>query len=269
MSRTAVGPEVLEPTALELVGPRRAATRRLLGAGHPASDRLETAPPAYLLVHATSDIARHCELVTPLPAIGEVRVVVTPARMAGEWHLDVASRDRSGLLAAFTGVFARAGLDVVQSVVATWPDGAALQAFIVRSAVPPFPAHLQTRLEVSLGQPLASSPLTDATVSFDDNASSLFTACEIRATNRAGLLHDIAVAFASAGIDIHAARVSTVGRTACDHFDLSDAGGHKLNEEAKKVFMSWLRTGSVGAADFTRRARAGNNLATRTGHSRG
>jgi len=76
------------------------------------------------------------------------------------------------------------------------------------------------------------------------------------------------VAFASAGVDIHAARVTTQGSMARDHFDVTDATGRKLNEQTKEAFGRRLRAGSPDAGDFTRRARAGNNLATRTGHSR-
>src|SRR5205823_2789444 len=131
-------------------------------------------------------------LLSPVPAPGAVRVVATPGRAVGEWHLDVAARDRPGLLAACTGVLADRGIDVVQAVLATWADGAALEAFAVRSAVAPDAMGLQTAFEASLDQPRSSPPLPDAAVVFDRVASTVYTACEVRATDRPGLLHGLA-----------------------------------------------------------------------------
>lgn len=260
---------VIEPSDHHLVRDRRSAASRLLDAGGSAAARVLTAPAAYLLVHGASDVARHCQLLTPHPTTGEVRVVVTPGRGEGEWHFDVGSRDRPGLLAAFTGVLAGRGIDVTQAVVATWEDGAALQAFLISSPTAPSPANLQAEFEASLGRPVMPMPIAGATIEFDDNTSDLYTACVVSAPDRQGLLHDIAVGFAAAGVDVHAARVTTAGGTAVDHFDLSDSRGEKLDEPAKLAVRRGLRGFVPGDAEFTGRARARNTLATETSDSRG
>ena len=226
----------------QAVNRRRAATR-LVGATSLAAARIATAPAGYLLAHRSSDIARHAALLAGLPLPGEVRVVVTPGQAPGVWHLDVASRDRPGLLAAFTGVFVDSGIDVVQGVVATWDDGAALEAFVVNSADAPDPHSLQKALEASLDAPLSSPPVADALVTFDDEASPLYTRGDIVAADRPGLLHALAVAIATAGADVHAARVTTTDGLACDHFDLSDPAGNKLDARLEESIRSAVLAG--------------------------
>lgn len=233
---------------------RRAAARRLVDEA--AAARVATAPAGYLYVHDSTDVARHCSLLSTLPAADEVRVVVTPGRAAGEWRLDVGARDRVGLLASFTGVLAERRIDVVQAVLATWDDGAALQAFIVRSAAPPDCGALQLELAASLNRSLAAPVVFDATVEFDDQASPLYTACQVTAPDQPGLLHAVAVAFAGAGVDVHAAAVETNGRLAHDRFDLSHSG-RKLGPSVQRTLHSAISTGTGPvemAADLTGRS---------------
>lgn len=204
--------------------------------------RVSRAPLGYLLAHDSVDVARHCALLSTLPAADEVRVVATPGRRgSGEWHLDVAARDRVGLLAAFTGVLARRGIDVVQAVLATWDDGAALQAFVVRHDGPPPCAELQAAFAQALWQPLPAAPITGASVTFDHHASPTYTACQVTAPDQPGLLHAVAVALARAGLDVHAASVVTRGGMACDRFDLTDSKGRKVRLDRAVKFAETLR----------------------------
>lgn len=233
---------LLQGHHLDQVRAKRAAACQLLDSGEPATARIAGAPPAYLLAHETSDIARQCRLLTPSLSRWSVRVAVTPGRVAGRWHVDVACRDRPGLLAAFTGVLTRYGLDITQAVLATWEDGSALQAFVLRSGTPPNPAKLKAGFQTSLARPLPAASLGEATVDFDDHASALYTACVIRTTDRPGLLHAIATAISSVGVDIHAARITTIiDGQAIDHFDLSDNRGCKLDATLKEAVRRSLR----------------------------
>lgn len=191
--------------------------------------RIEEAEPGYLLAHDAGSIARHAGLLTPLPGKHEVRVAITPTPVSGAWRVDVAARDRPRLLAAFTGPLADLAIDVDQAVLATWADGAALQAFVVRADVAPEPYALQDALLASLASAPTGDPVPDAKLTFDNAASPLFTRCAIRAGDRHGLLHALAVAIAAAGVDIHAARVTTRDGVALDYFDL-DVHGNKLSE---------------------------------------
>src|SRR5205823_5467588 len=57
---------------------RRAAVLRLVAPADQLSARVAAAPPAYVLTQHSSDIARQCMLLSPVPASAEVRVVATP-----------------------------------------------------------------------------------------------------------------------------------------------------------------------------------------------
>jgi [protein-PII] uridylyltransferase len=168
----------------------------------------------------------------------------------------VASRDRSGLLAAFTGVLVGSGIEVVQAVLATWDDGGALEAFVVRSANPPDSQGLQNAFEASLEVPLSSPAVADAHVTFDDGASALYTCCDVRAADRPGLLHAMAVAIAAAGADVHAARVTTIDGVARDRFDLSDRSCHKLDATLEEAIRAGVLCGVIGLRVGRRSGRA-------------
>jgi [protein-PII] uridylyltransferase len=202
--------------------------------------RIAGAPPGYLLVHSSSVIVRHCEMLEPLPSPGETRVVVTPTATPGRWNLDVATFDRPGLLAAFTGVLHREGIDVTQAVLATWDDGGALQSFVVRAERAPEPGALEGAFAASLDADVLVAPITGAEVTFDHSASPLYTACEVTAHDEPGLLHAIAGTMAAAGVDIHAARVTTVDGVASDYFDLSDRQGNKLDRARENAIVEGL-----------------------------
>jgi [protein-PII] uridylyltransferase len=202
--------------------------------------RIAHAPLAYLMVHTSPVVVRHCEMLEPPPRRGETRVVATPTGSAGRWHLDVATADRPGLLAAFTGVLHEVGIDVEQAVAATWPDGAALQSFVVALDHTPDTTALERAFATALDAPVNPRPVASARVEFDHTASPLFTACQVHAVDEPGLLHTIAAAFAAADVDIHAARVTTVDGTAVDHFDLSDRAGRKLDPARQAAIVANL-----------------------------
>jgi len=254
-------PVALDDGYRRQVADRTAAAVRLVGADSLAAGRIATAPAGYLLAHTSSDIARHCELLSPLPSAGEARVVLTPSRSPGEWHLDVASRDRPGLLAAFTGVLAHCGVDVHQAVLATWDDGGALEAFVVTAPEPPDLGALQEALEQSLDEPLSSAPIADAEVSFANGASALYTSCDVRAADRPGLLHAIAVAISAAGADVHAARVTTSNGVAHDRFDLSDQAGSRLDGVLEEAIRTGVKCGvTTGRRPRRRETSASHNV---------
>lgn len=214
--------------------------------GGAVRDRVFAAPAAYALAHTTSDVVRHAQLLEPLCSPGEVRVLATPGKGVGTWNLDLASLDQPRLLAMFTGILVHESIEVERAVLATWDDGAALQALVVRAAHAPDVTSLQHSLQWSLGQGLYAPPVREVTVTFDESSPSIYTACAVTAPDRPGLLHAIAVAIANAGADIHAASVETIGGIANDRFDLSDPDHQKLQAITSTVIEQHLRAGFSG-----------------------
>ena len=220
---------------------------RLAGGDRAVVERIAHAPRTYLLAQDAADVARQAALLEPLPQPGRARVAVDQLEgESHEWRVEVASRDRPGLLATVTGVLSDSGLSVQDAVVATWADGGALESFRVvpTRGAPPDDEALTAAIVEAFDRPLEAPPTPGAEVVFDDDASPWYTLCEVRSVDRPGLLHAITAAFASAGVDVHSARVRTVEGQAADRFEVTDRNGRKLGEPAKRAVIEAL-TGGV------------------------
>jgi Kef-type K+ transport system membrane component KefB len=239
-------PELTGARAGSVVEQRRAEALRLVGDAPGAITRVGRAPRAYLLAHDAADIARHAALLDPVPRKGSVRAVAMPIA-PDEARVEVASRDRPGLLAAVSGVLAARALDVIGASAATWSDGAAVESFRVRTSEPASEAlaamaDLEDAFGEALRRPAVADPAPDLEIDFDDAGSPWHTFCEIRGGDRPGLLHMIAVGFAAAGVTVHTARIETKAGVAIDRFEVTDTDGRKLDgaqqQEARRTIWS-------------------------------
>jgi [protein-PII] uridylyltransferase len=244
-------PDLTGLEARNLVERRRAEAMRMADSNRAVAERIAAAPRTYLLAQEAADVARQAALLEPLPPRDGARVAAAP--LDGEqWRVEVASRDRPGLLATVSGVLAEFGLSVQEAVVATWDDGGALDAFRVVpiSRTPPDARTLTAAIVDAFNQPLEAPPTPGAEVVFDDDASPWYTLCEVRCPDRPGVLHSITVGFASAAVDVHSARVATVEGVAVDRFELTDRNGRKLDESTKRsvveAITGGVRTGRRG-----------------------
>jgi Kef-type K+ transport system membrane component KefB len=256
-------PDVTGLDARNLLERRRSEAVRIAGDRPHVAERIGLAPRAYLLSQEPVDIARQAAFVEPVPARGEASVAVLPVVAEGNgeaprWRVEVAARDRQGLLATVSGVIADAGLDILDAAVATWGDGAALDTLLVQRAgltparlsdselagLPsPDPVKLEAAIVTAFDAPLETLPNPDAELRFDDHASPWYTICEVRSPDRRGLLHSLTAAMASAGASVHSARVVTVAGTAVDRFELTDRNERKLDEAAKEAVVAAVRDG--------------------------
>jgi Na+:H+ antiporter len=255
-------PDVTGLDARNLVERRRSEAIRLAQDNPRVVDRIEHAPRAYLLSQEASDVARQAAFVEPVPSKGDASVAVLPvdpgrlgtATDADErWRIEIAARDRAGLLATIAGVISDAGFDILDAAVATWGDGAALDTILVQRRVlsstdlggllPPDPVKLEAAIVAAFDVPLECVPNPDAELRFDDHASPWYTICEVRSPDRRGLLHGVASAMASAGANVHSARLVTVEGTAVDRFELTDRNENKLDEETKSAVLRAVRDG--------------------------
>jgi UTP:GlnB (protein PII) uridylyltransferase len=280
-----------------LVEQRRAAVRSYLSEHNDsqAIARIESAPLAYLLAQDPATAARHLRLVARVAAHGGVAAQLhhpDPARSGRVEHagqneqgpvngamslafIDIVARDAIGLLARSTGVVEDLGLSIVDATVATWSDGCALQSFAVTAIGGRFPEEAEVALDVStaMASPLHSAGVGDAVLRFDNSSSPWHTIVEVRATDRPGLLHAVAAAFAVCGVDVHAAQISTADELVFDIFEVTSDSGSKLGAELQLVVTETVRVG-VSAKDarrisrkaFSKRNRP-NTLGTRTKQS--
>ena len=225
----------------DLVDRHRAAALELVGPDEALRERIESAPRAHLLREDPAVIARHAELLRTLPAQGSVRIAVTPD--VGCCWVEVAARDRHGLLAATTGALSDLDLEISHAGVATWPDGAALEAFCVHSEEVPEAAVVQAAVEAALDDELDSPPLPEAQVAFDRHASPWHTACEVDAPDKPRLLHQLATAFAAANVDVALATIVSHEGRAHDTFLLYGPDGNKLDADGEAAIRRFVAGG--------------------------
>ncbi len=214
-----------------------------------AAARVESAPRAYVLRQPASALARQAELLRRPVTRDEVRV--RAVELGGSWALDVAARDRRGLLAHVTGVLVSHQLSVSEAVVATWPDGVALEAFRVTGPTPDTET-IATHIRASFATPLVSSPLDAFTLDFDQAASPWHTACDIAAPDQPGLLHTVATAFAASDVEVVSATIGAVDGTADDRFELVDLNGHKLSPDHESTIREFLASGVTSRRSWFR-----------------
>ena len=234
---------------------RRMAAAQLSGAPG-ALKRLEHAPRAYVLRTSSSALVRHAALLDPAPAT-RPRVAVTEAD--GGWWVDVAWQDHPGLLAAIAHALTGAGLVIDDAVLATWPDGAVLDAFKVTGDEPPEPELLRGLIDVAAHGTLTSTPLPDAEVVVDQRASPWHTVVEVRLTDRPGALAALATAFAAAGLTVRSASASARDGFVIDRFEVNDHTGAKLDDEDVKRLREVVQSGTT-----VKRRRFGRRLAVKS-----
>lgn len=206
---------------------------------------VEAAPLRYLASRDASEVVRDAGLVSGLgiaPEGSTVRVAVADGAIEGTHTITAVAFDRPELLARLAGALALAGLDIL-SVDAYGATGrVALDSFVVRSATGAVvrPSSLESiaelaesaledRLELAkrLAERRRHYPTRSTTSTRVEVAPSGWdTTVVVEAPDRPGLLHDLAAAISSVGLDIRWARAQTLGGVARDTFHVvgSDDG---------------------------------------------
>jgi len=234
-------PELTGSDATNLAAARMLAAQRL--ADSPASiERLRHASRSYLLAHDPVELARQAQLVEPLPRSGVVRVAVTPDPEPDHWKIDVACRDRPGLLAHLAEAFTEAHVDVTEATISTWPDGAVLDTFTIEALERPRARDLAMAMEAALRRSIVASPLHDVVLDFDNDSLPWHTLCVAQGPDQPGALQSMTAAFAAANVVVHTARVSSSHGAISDRFSLSDRVGRKLDT----VTMDKIRNALAG-----------------------
>ena len=166
-------------------------------------------------------------------------------------QVTIGAADRPGLFSLCAGVLALNQLDVRAARVSV-QDGHGTLVFAVRphfgrAPVPEILADgVRAALEGTL--PLAErlrqrehdysqdrAPVRPPRVSwFDAEATGVTGLVEVRAADRAGLLHRLTAALADAGLDVSSATVETLGADAVDAFYVADPAGTPIDPEQRQ-----------------------------------
>jgi [protein-PII] uridylyltransferase len=210
-------------------------------AGH-AADVLETLPPSYLEGTTVEDMADEIALLLNPPRLGEVRHrVQTDA--TGRALVTVCMHDRPGTLARAAAVLAIHRASVLKAQAFSTTTGLALERFVLRPgptadweavgrdlraafsgrlAVDP---HLERKaLDYAPGVPVTCE------VRVLGDASPHSTVIEVRAPDALGVLYAIAAGISDLDLDIHVAKIDTLGERVVDVFYVRTPAGAKLDE---------------------------------------
>ena len=208
-------------------------------------DRIEHAAAVYILAHEADVLVRHATLVEPAPRSRTARVSVHETNTPHEWEINIATRDMRGLLARICAVLAERGLEIISADLATWPDSAVLDSFIVRSVAKPnatqIAFELERKLRSRLENPRRLMQSVDAqlNVRLDNDAHPWHSVLTVTGADQPGLVQAVATALAKANINVHHARITTKDNAAADRFEVSTRHGRKVGDQAiQKVFSS-------------------------------
>ena len=206
------------------------------------SARVNTAPWRHVLAQEPARLVQQAHLIEGLYN-GAGKTCSLQAVAEDRWVIELVSSDRLEAFADATGVLLQAGVNVEQAAAVVW-DRARVLSFIVKGSAASLPDDLEQAMRSAATHPLQSSPMTDAEVGFDNEASPWHTLCDIAAPDRRGLLHAIAVAAAASGVAVRAALVRTESGRAVDHLEIVDRRGNKLNARSQEELTRLLRSGT-------------------------
>ena len=209
-----------------------------------ALDVLETLPRSYLSSTHLPDIVDDVRLLLQAPARGELRYRVDEGTEPGETALTICVSDRPGALARTAGVLAMHRLSVLRAQAFSTSAGLALERFIIGrtgeerweavaadlEAVFSGRLALEARLDRKI-RDYGESPTTEPDVRVLQDASQHSTVIEVRAADAIGLLYGITAALGELDLDIHVAKIDTLGERVVDVFYVRTGWGTKLNTE--------------------------------------
>jgi [protein-PII] uridylyltransferase len=206
-------------------------------------------PPGYLGRFGPELVASHLRLAHPALAATEVRTtVVTGAPVSS---LVVAARDRPGLLATVAGALSLHNLSVVEARVVTRNDGLAIDTFRVVDARGAdmvgqgrWPGVRETLERAFAGTLDLESRLSERQTPRSKNGVDVRitgSTIEVRAPDRVGLLHDLAMAMTSLGLEITLAKIDTRAGEAIDVFEVRGAG-HMSEDEIRTALRGAIAT---------------------------
>jgi [protein-PII] uridylyltransferase len=205
-------------------------------------DILKTFPPSYFDRASEVHVAEDVRMLLLPPGRGQVRHRIDEADEAGRVVITIAVEDLPGTLARTAGVFALHRISVLRAQAYSLSSRHALERFTVAppssSALERFFTDLEATyagrlsLDARLAQKVSdyrpSQPFTpDVRVLQDESDHS--TVVEVRAPDALGLLYAIASGLSDLYLDIHVAKIDTLGSRVVDVFYVRSATGAKLD----------------------------------------
>ena len=208
------------------------------------ADVLGMLPPSYL-ESSVWDMAEEISLLFGAPRRGEVRTRLREGVQSDQSVITICVADRPGTLARSAGVFALNRIPVLTTQAYSTTGNAALQRFVTlapsddprwKGVIDDLEAVYGGRLALEARVSRKASDYKPATsikadVRILDEASEHSTVIEVRSRDALGLLYAITSAIAELDLDIHTAKIDTLGERVVDVFYVRTSWGAKLEDE--------------------------------------
>lgn len=212
-----------------------------------AEELLSTLPPSYVESTTVEDVADELRMLLQPPQPGRVKCRVYAG--TDESAITVCLPDRPGTLARTAGVLALNRISVRSARAFVSTNGVAIERFIVGPAPADAFDKVRRDLESVYGGKLALEARLDrkiadyagdaeveARVTVLQDASAHSTVIEVRAGDVLGLLYAVTAAMSELDLDIHVAKIDTLGQRVVDVFYVRTSWGAKLeDEQAREV----------------------------------
>jgi [protein-PII] uridylyltransferase len=201
--------------------------------------------------HSAEEIAWHTRLLYYRVDSDEPVVKARPSKAGEGLQLCVYLRDQPNLFSRICGFFGRLQFNIVEAKIYTTRHNYAFDTFTVldpegeRTSYRDLTSYIEYELTTRLidqnppepvapgrvSRRLKAFPLTPEVAIFPDDKGSQFI-LELVAGDRPGLLAGIAGILASQNVNVHSAKINTLGERAEDVFLIS---GQRLHDEAALV----------------------------------
>ena len=214
---------------------------------------LRALPPRYLLAMRPETVGDHLAMI----AQAGVGVAVRHDRAGELDRLTIVTHDRPGMLALVTGVLAVHEVSVLGGNAYTRDDGVAMEIFHVTDArgygideaqwgrISDDITHafdgsfdIAARLRAARRTSRhAGVPAAEPAVRVDNTGADGYSVIEVNTVDRVGLLHAITSVLHEIGLDIHLAKVDTIGNEVADAFYVLRENGRRIEapDEIERV----------------------------------
>ncbi len=249
----------------QLIAETQAGARDLLaeaGVDPGAVDRVwQALTDDYFLRHSAPEVAWHTrELAARDPSATDALVAVAPhPGRGGATVVMVYTNGRHHSFARATAALDQMGLSIQDARITPTADGGSLDGYLVLedTGLPiterPRMAAIERQLTLSLAERSASAPAvtrrlprqarmftTPTQVGFGDDADNGRTILEVVAADRPGLLSEIGKVLWEQRIELHGAKIMTVGERAEDVFYVRDESGRPLADSRRTALADAL-----------------------------
>ncbi|MGZ4998799.1 MAG: [protein-PII] uridylyltransferase [Methylomonas sp.] len=208
----------------------------------------------YFLRYSADEIAWHTIAIAASTENELPLVLLRPQTQRGSAEIFVYTHDEVGIFSICTASIDQLGLTILDARIITSSDRYVLNSFQVLEqsgeAIDDLyrEIHICTSLrQALLGKKVSKAPRNfhkqsrqarhfpiETHITFLDDPSNRHTIIELITTDRAGLLSTIGRAFSELNIQLHDAKITTIGSRAEDMFYISDQLGHRIADETEK-----------------------------------